>query len=81
MTEVKLVESPDKSARLIFRSSNIGLITFEEQVWSWEDIPEYGRSEYWRCSYSSGIYSNLDEAVKDAAKIISWMKQASGPEG
>ncbi|HEX4848982.1 MAG TPA: hypothetical protein VFV30_12630 [Novosphingobium sp.] len=58
----------------LYRSDVNGLFRFEEEHWVWEDIPGYGRNEYWSVRHGSGLYETFEEAEQDALRTIPWLR-------
>ena len=66
---VKFIARPDGNARIEIFSRPDGLFFFEECTFS--------KEEFENCfipSYTSGLYSSEDEALKEAHVIIPWLR-------
>ena len=81
MRELKVITAPDERARVTFSLNDAsGLFAFEEEHWTWEEIPESGRMDYWESRHLSGLYSTLEAAEEDAAKTIHWLLNCASPK-
>jgi hypothetical protein len=73
--DVRRYQSGDGKWAVAISVGDHGLVRFSLLEWR-EPDPDapYEMKGYWLPTYQSGIYANADEALRDAADEVDWLK-------
>jgi hypothetical protein len=73
--EVRRYQSPDGKRAITVGSGDHGLVRYSVLDWREPDPDSpWEMNGYWEPTHQSGIYENVDEALRDAASQIDWLK-------